>query len=135
MSAENADSMVCGHRSNIFTLNSDHRSELILSGGNDCIVLCHDIKSQKPIEVMRYQSAVHSAEFIFDSSNIFMAATENGELDLRDLRCSEVTNQGTSIGKSKSVYRSLACHPNDNNIVAVTGRKTGVEIFDLRKLG
>ena len=49
MSVEGADSMVCGHRSNIFTLNCDFRSERILSGGNDCIVLCHDFQSQKPV--------------------------------------------------------------------------------------
>ena len=59
MSSETAESMVCGHRSNIFTLSSDFQSERILSGANDCLVLCHDIETKKPVDVMRYDSAVH----------------------------------------------------------------------------
>lgn len=93
------------HFSNIFCLSTDLYSERLLSGGNDRMVICHDLKTGlaqiiiifflnvifinlEPTpggtrEILKFTTAVHSTDFSPLHNCLVFAVTDGGKLHLR----------------------------------------------------
>ena len=72
MKTGEAEPLSVGHFSNIFCLSWAHTGEYLLSGGNDCQVVCHDMTSGQGSDIFTFQHPVHSSEFLCNSNKVWV---------------------------------------------------------------
>lgn len=80
--------MLKQHLSNIFTLSFDSKSTRIFSGGNDDIVIVHDILTGDCLDVFYHTKPVYGLTVDPNNDNIFATAGDDGRVLLFDLRSS-----------------------------------------------
>ncbi|KAL5284063.1 DCAF5 family protein [Megaselia abdita] len=124
-------SMCSEHHSNIFSLEFDKFNEKIFSGGNDDLVILHDIETGKPIEVYNHDSAVLSLSVDLISNNLFATACEDGHCYIRDIR--EPPTEKQSIASQRASFHSVQFHPTDGNFIATANAKKGATLWDIRQ--
>lgn len=78
------------HNSNIFSLDFDCSSEVIISGANDQSVIVHDMATGKPKDVFPHDEPVYCVNGHPDTPHLFASAGSDGRALIFDLRMSKV---------------------------------------------
>ncbi|XP_052743960.1 DDB1- and CUL4-associated factor 5 [Bicyclus anynana] len=124
------EAMKALHGSNIFCLGITRDSQKIYSGGNDDIVIVHDIESTRPQEVLRHQRAVCSLSIDPFNDRIVATAGNDGRLLLFDTRQS--VHESLVISRSRKAYHGVMFHPQQSDMVVAANARDGIALWDLR---
>ncbi|KAL4717930.1 hypothetical protein ACJJTC_001348 [Scirpophaga incertulas] len=122
--------MKCMHQSNIFCLGITSDNQKIYSGGNDDMVVAHNIETRRPVEVLQHQRAVCSLSIDPFNDRIVATAGNDGRLLLFDTRSS--TNESMVISRSRKAFHGVMYHQQQMGIVVSANARDGVALWDLR---
>ncbi|CAH0728522.1 unnamed protein product, partial [Brenthis ino] len=118
------------HQSNIFCLGITSDSQKIYSGGNDDIVIVHDLESKRPLEVLRHQKAVCSLSIDPFNECVVSTAGNDGRLLLFDTRQS--VHESLVISRSRKAFHGVMFHPQQVGMLVSANARDGVALWDLR---
>ncbi|KAH8267336.1 hypothetical protein KR018_011365 [Drosophila ironensis] len=127
----NPRSMNEKHASNIFCLGFDAHNSYVVSGGNDDLVIQHDLVSGKILNCFSHDGPVYGLSVDKTSSSIFSVATEHGEVLVYDLRVGH--SDYLTIAKFRSPFNAVEFHPLNGNFMATANAKRGAMLWDLRR--
>ncbi|XP_017099827.2 DDB1- and CUL4-associated factor 5 isoform X1 [Drosophila bipectinata] len=126
----NPRSMNEKHASNIFCLGFDTHNSYIFSGGNDDLVIQHDLSTGKILNFFSHDGPVYGLSVDRTSSNLFSVATEHGEILVYDLRAGK--SDPLTVAKFRSPFNAVEFHPLNGNFLATANAKRGAMLWDLR---
>ena len=58
----------------------------VYSGGNDAIVIVHDLETLKPVDVFKHEEPVYGVSVHPADKNLFLTACSDGRVLLHDMR-------------------------------------------------
>ncbi|KAJ1349885.1 DDB1- and CUL4-associated factor 5 [Parelaphostrongylus tenuis] len=117
-----------GHHSNIFCYQFSLDGSELYSGGNDGVVICHDVNTRKPLSVHEERHAVYSISANPIDVNIVAAAREGGVVSFYDRR---ETREGSFCLVDKGQLFRGQYNP-ANALLFATASSRGVRLYDLR---
>ncbi|XP_045776889.1 DDB1- and CUL4-associated factor 5 isoform X2 [Maniola jurtina] len=126
----NPEPMKALHSSNIFCLGITTDSQKIYSGGNDDIVIVHDVESTRPLEVLQHQRAVCCLSIDPYNDRVVTTAGNDGRLLLFDTRQS--VHESLVISRSRKAFHGVMFHPQQTGVVVSANSRDGVALWDLR---
>ncbi|KAH8330355.1 hypothetical protein KR067_001621 [Drosophila pandora] len=126
----NPRSMNEKHASNIFCLGFDTHNSYIFSGGNDDLVIQHDLTTGKILNFFSHDGPVYGLSVDRTSSNLFSVATEHGEILVYDIRAGKSDPQ--TVVKFRTPFNAVEFHPLNGNFLATANAKRGAMLWDLR---
>ncbi|XP_026314995.1 DDB1- and CUL4-associated factor 5 isoform X2 [Hyposmocoma kahamanoa] len=118
------------HQSNIFCLGITNDNQKIYSGGNDDIVIVHDLESKCPLEVLQHQRAVCSLSIDPFNERVVATAGNDGRLLLFDTRHS--VHESLIISRSRKAFHGVMFHPQQIGMLVSANARDGVALWDLR---
>ncbi|CAK1583761.1 unnamed protein product [Parnassius mnemosyne] len=118
------------HQSNIFCLGITNDNQKIYSGGNDDIVIVHDLESKCPLEVLHHQRAVCSLSIDPFNERVVATAGNDGRLLLFDTRHS--VHESLIISRSRKAFHGVMFHPQQVGVLVSANARDGVALWDLR---
>ncbi|CAH2045158.1 unnamed protein product, partial [Iphiclides podalirius] len=118
------------HQSNIFCLGITNDNQKIYSGGNDDIVIVHDLESKCPLEVLQHQRAVCSLSIDPFNERVVTTAGNDGRLLLFDTRQS--VHESLVISRSRKAFHGVMFHPQQVGVLVSANARDGVALWDLR---
>ncbi|EDV91497.1 GH17476 [Drosophila grimshawi] len=118
------------HASNIFCLGFDTRNTYIFSGGNDDLVIQHDLGTGKNLNYFSHDGPVYGLSVDRTSTHLFSVATEHGEIIVYDLRVGKT--EPLAIAKFRTPFNAVEFHPLNGNFLATANAKRGAQLWDLR---
>ena len=124
--------MTAEHESNIFCLGFDERKTKIYSGGNDAVVIVHDLETTKPLDVFRHEEPVYGLSVHPSNSNIFLTACSDGRVMLFDLRARSGEEPVMLAGYSHA-FHAAQFNPVEPRLVVTANQRHGVGLWDVRK--
>ncbi|EDW81600.2 uncharacterized protein Dwil_GK10939 [Drosophila willistoni] len=127
----NPRSMYGEHTSNIFCLGFDILNSYVFSGGNDEMVIQHDLATGKNLNYFAHGGPVYGLSVDRTSPHLFSVATENGEVLVYDLRTSK--SDPLTVAKFSSPFNAVEFHPLNGNNLATANTKRGAMLWDLRQ--
>jgi WD repeat-containing protein 22 len=116
------------HISNIFCLGMDSKNTKIFSGGNDDVVIVHDLQTCEVFDVFLHNKPVYGLSVDPQSDDIFATAGEDGRVLIYDLRDGDVM----CVSKSRSPFHAVMHHPQDSRFIITANAKEGAALWDLR---
>ncbi|XP_026743311.1 DDB1- and CUL4-associated factor 5-like [Trichoplusia ni] len=122
--------MKAAHQSNIFCLGITNDNQKIYSGGNDDIVIVHDLESKSPLEVLRHQRAVCSLSIDPFNERVVSTAGNDGRLLLFDTRQS--VHESLVVSRSRKAFHGVMFHPTQVGMLVSANARDGVALWDLR---
>ncbi|CAK1550467.1 unnamed protein product [Leptosia nina] len=124
------EAMKAVHQSNIFCLGITSDNQKIYSGGNDDIVIVHDLEYKCPMEVLQHQRAVCSLSIDPFNERVISTAGNDGRLLLFDTRQS--VHESLVIARSVKEFHGVMFHPQQVGILVSANARDGVALWDLR---
>ncbi|CAH4036891.1 DDB1- and CUL4-associated factor 5 isoform X1 [Pieris brassicae] len=124
------EAMKALHQSNIFCLGITSDNQKIYSGGNDDIVIVHDLECKCPMEVLQHQRAVCSLSIDPFNEKVISTAGNDGRLLLFDTRQS--VHESLVIARSVKAFHGVMFHPQQVGILVSANARDGVALWDLR---
>ncbi|KPI92221.1 DDB1- and CUL4-associated factor 5 [Papilio xuthus] len=124
------EAMKAVHQSNIFCLGITSDNQKIYSGGNDDIVIVHDLESKCPLEVLQHQRAVCSLSIDPFNERVVATAGNDGRLLLFDTRQS--VHESLVISRSRKAFHGVMFHPQQVGVLVSANARGGVALWDLR---
>ncbi|XP_050353809.1 DDB1- and CUL4-associated factor 5 [Nymphalis io] len=124
------EAMKALHQSNIFCLGVTSENQKIYSGGNDDIVIVHDVESKHPVEVLQHQRAVCSLSIDPFNERVVTTAGNDGRLLLFDTRQS--VHESLVISRSRRAFHGVMFHPQQVGILVSANARDGIALWDLR---
>lgn len=118
------------HQSNIFCLGVTSDNQKVFSGGNDDIVIVHDLESRCPLEVLQHQRAVCSLSIDPFNERVVATAGNDGRLLLFDTRQS--VHESLVISRSRRAFHGVMFHPQQVGMLVSANARDGVALWDLR---
>ncbi|CAH2094703.1 unnamed protein product [Euphydryas editha] len=118
------------HQSNIFCLGVTSDNQKIYSGGNDDVVIVHDLESKRPLEVLQHQRAVCSLSIDPFNERVVTTAGNDGRLLLFDTRQS--VHESLVISRSRKAFHGVMFHPHQVGMLVSANARDGVALWDLR---
>ncbi|KAH8246910.1 hypothetical protein KR032_003074 [Drosophila birchii] len=118
------------HASNIFCLGFDIQNSYVLSGGNDDLVIQHDLVTGKLLNYFSHDGPVYGLSVDRTSGHLFSVATEHGEILVYDLRVGK--SEPLAIAKFRTPFNAVEFHPLNGNFLATANAKRGAMLWDLR---
>ncbi|XP_070073586.1 DDB1- and CUL4-associated factor 5 [Drosophila takahashii] len=118
------------HASNIFCLGFDTQSTHIFSGGNDDLVIQHDLETGKILNHFSHDGPVYGLSVDRTSGHLLSVATEHGEILVYDLRAGK--SEPLALAKFKTPFNAVEFHPLNGNFLATANAKRGAMLWDLR---
>ncbi|KAJ0173551.1 hypothetical protein K1T71_010700 [Dendrolimus kikuchii] len=118
------------HQSNIFCLGITSDNQKLYSGGNDDIVIVHDLESKCPLEVLQHPRAVCSLSIDPYNERVVATAGNDGRLLLFDTRQS--VHESLVISRSRKAFHGVMFHPQQIGILVSANARDGVALWDLR---
>ncbi|KAJ8714122.1 hypothetical protein PYW08_007742 [Mythimna loreyi] len=118
------------HQSNVFCLGITNDNQKIYSGGNDDIVIVHDLESKCPLEVLQHQRAVCSLSIDPFNERVVTTAGNDGRLLLFDTRQS--VHESLVISRSRKAFHGVMFHPAQSGMLTSANARDGVALWDLR---
>uniref|UniRef100_A0A2A4JCA2 Uncharacterized protein n=1 Tax=Heliothis virescens TaxID=7102 RepID=A0A2A4JCA2_HELVI len=118
------------HQSNVFCLGITNDNQKIYSGGNDDIVIVHDLESKCPLEVLQHQRAVCSLSIDPFNERVVTTAGNDGRLLLFDTRQS--VHESLVISRSRKAFHGVMFHPSQSGMLTSANSRDGVALWDLR---
>nr|ACT88140.1 IP05413p [Drosophila melanogaster] len=118
------------HASNIFCLGFDTQNSYIFSGGNDDLVIQHDLETGKILNHFSHDGPVYGLSVDRISGHLLSVATEHGEILVYDLRAGK--SEPLAIAKFKTPFNAVEFHPLNGNFLATANAKRGAMLWDLR---
>ncbi|XP_075982813.1 DDB1- and CUL4-associated factor 5 [Anticarsia gemmatalis] len=118
------------HQSNIFCLGITSDNQRIYSGGNDDIVILHDLESKRPMEVLQHQRAVCSLSIDPYNERVVSTAGNDGRLLLFDTRQS--VHESLVIARSRKAFHGVMFHPTQEDMLVSANARDGIALWDLR---
>ncbi|XP_068618967.1 uncharacterized protein [Battus philenor] len=118
------------HQSNIFCLGITNDHQKIYSGGNDDIVIVHDLESKCPLEVLQHQRAVCSLSIDPFNDRVVATAGNDGRLLIFDTRQS--VHESLVISRSRKAFHGVMFHPQQLGVLVSANARDGVALWDLR---
>lgn len=118
------------HQSNIFCLSFNNNNSKIFSGGNDDVVIVHDVATGSVSDVFLHAKPVYGLSVDSTNDNILATAGEDGHVLLFDQRSSAVM---MSLGKYRGPFHAVQFHPQDGNFLVTANSKKGAAFWDIRK--
>lgn len=115
------------HSSNIFCLSFDREQQRIFSGGNDDLVIVHNVETGDAIDVFAHMNDVYGISVNPTNNNIFASASN--EIRIWDLRSSLNCQHLQSNG----VFHGVKYNPIQPYMIATASSQFGVELYDLRQ--
>ncbi|XP_055599396.1 DDB1- and CUL4-associated factor 5 [Uranotaenia lowii] len=117
------------HLSNIFCLGMDSRNARIFSGGNDDVVIVHDVQTKESVDVFLHSKPVYGLSIDPSNDNIFATAGEDGKILIFDLRDS---SDVMCVSRCRSPFHAVMHHPYDAGFIVTANAKEGAALWDLR---
>ncbi|XP_029711676.1 DDB1- and CUL4-associated factor 5 [Aedes albopictus] len=117
------------HLSNIFCLGLDSRNHRIFSGGNDDVVIVHDIQTRESVDVFLHSKPVYGLSIDPTNDSVFATAGEDGKILIFDLRDS---SDVMCVSRCRSPYHAVMHHPFDKGFIVTANAKEGAALWDLR---
>ncbi|XP_041969396.1 DDB1- and CUL4-associated factor 5 [Aricia agestis] len=124
------EAMKTGHHSNIFCLGITSDNKKIYSGGNDDMVIVHDLETKSPVEVLEHQKAVCSLAIDPFNEQVVSTAGNDGRLLLFDTRQS--VHESMVIARSRKAFHGVMFHPQQVGLLVSANARDGVALWDLR---
>ncbi|XP_063387051.1 DDB1- and CUL4-associated factor 5 [Cydia fagiglandana] len=124
------EAMKSTHQSNIFCLGITDDSKKIYSGGNDDMVIVHDVESKRPVEVLSHQRAVCCLSIDPFNDRVVSTAGNDGRLLLFDTRQS--VHESLVISRSRKAFHGVMFHPTQKDILVSANARDGVALWDLK---
>ncbi|XP_016979826.1 DDB1- and CUL4-associated factor 5 [Drosophila rhopaloa] len=118
------------HASNIFCLGFDTHNTCIFSGGNDDLVIQHDLETGKILNYFSHDGPVYGLSLDKTSGHLLSVATEHGEILVYDLRAGK--SEPLALAKFKTPFNAVEFHPLNGNFLATANAKRGAMLWDLR---
>ncbi|XP_049877972.1 DDB1- and CUL4-associated factor 5 [Pectinophora gossypiella] len=118
------------HQSNIFCLGITTDNQRVYSGGNDDLVIVHDLESKCPLEVLQHQRAVCSLSIDPFNERVVGTAGNDGRLLLFDTRHS--VHESLVISRSRKAFHGVMFHPQQVGMLVSANARDGVALWDLR---
>ncbi|ALC46585.1 CG42233 [Drosophila busckii] len=118
------------HASNIFCLGFDTTNSYVFSGGNDDLVIQHDLPTGKNLNYLPHDGPVYGLSVDRTSTNLFSVATEHGEILVYDLRIGKT--EPLAIAKYRTPFNAVEFHPLNGHFLATANAKRGAQLWDLR---
>ncbi|KAH8357442.1 hypothetical protein KR084_007242, partial [Drosophila pseudotakahashii] len=118
------------HASNIFCLGFDTQNRNIFSGGNDDLVIQHDLETGKILNHFSHDGPVYGLSVDRTSGHLLSVATEHGEILVYDLRAGK--SEPLALAKFKTPFNAVEFHPLNGNFLATANAKRGAMLWDLR---
>ncbi|XP_037707324.1 DDB1- and CUL4-associated factor 5 [Drosophila subpulchrella] len=118
------------HASNIFCLGFDTQNTYIFSGGNDDLVIQHDLETGKILNHFSHDGPVYGLSVDRTSGHLLSVATEHGEILVYDLRVGK--SEPLALAKFKTPFNAVEFHPLNGNFLATANAKRGAMLWDLR---
>ncbi|XP_022210978.2 DDB1- and CUL4-associated factor 5 isoform X2 [Drosophila obscura] len=118
------------HTSNIFCLGFDTFNAHVFSGGNDDLVIQHDLATGKLLNYFSHEGPVYGLSVDRTSVHLFSVATESGEVLFYDLRVGNY--EPLTVAKFRSPFNAVEFHPLNGNFLATANAKRGAMLWDLR---
>ncbi|XP_017122822.1 DDB1- and CUL4-associated factor 5 [Drosophila elegans] len=118
------------HASNIFCLGFDTQNCSIFSGGNDDLVIQHDLETGKILNYFSHDGPVYGLSVDRTSGHLLSVATEHGEVLVYDLRGGK--SEPLALAKFKTPFNAVEFHPLNGNFLATANAKRGAMLWDLR---
>ncbi|XP_050744494.1 DDB1- and CUL4-associated factor 5 isoform X2 [Drosophila biarmipes] len=118
------------HASNIFCLGFDTQNTHIFSGGNDDLVIQHDLETGKILNHFSHDGPVYGLSVDRTSGHLLSVATEHGEILVYDLRAGK--SEPLALAKFKTPFNAVEFHPLNGNFLATANAKRGAMLWDLR---
>ncbi|XP_072929778.1 uncharacterized protein [Epargyreus clarus] len=118
------------HQSNIFCLGITNDIRQIYSGGNDDMVIVHDIESKCPVEVLQHQRAVCSLSIDPFNERVVATAGNDGRLLIFDTRQS--VNESMVVSRSRKAFHGVMYNPQHSGFLVSANARDGVALWDLR---
>ncbi|KAJ3325339.1 hypothetical protein HDV06_004198 [Boothiomyces sp. JEL0866] len=115
-----------GHVSNIFSIDFAH--DYILSGGNDGLVIIHNIETGKSV---KKQAHLDACLKISCRDSIYLTAGQDYTIKLWDLRARKPLHTITKPGKRQN---SVQFNPANQNLFISSDDRGGVYLYDIRNL-
>ncbi|XP_063831264.1 DDB1- and CUL4-associated factor 5 isoform X1 [Ostrinia nubilalis] len=125
------EAMKAGHQSNIFCLDITSDNQKIYSGGNDDVVIVHDLESKCPLEVLQHQRAVCSLSISPSDDRVVATAGNDGRLLIFDTRIS--LYQSLVLSRSRKPFHGVMFHPQQMGVLVSANARDGVALWDLRR--
>ncbi|XP_055551183.1 DDB1- and CUL4-associated factor 5 [Wyeomyia smithii] len=122
-------SMQKQHLSNIFCLGMDSRNTRIFSGGNDDVVIVHDIQTRESVDVFLHSKPVYGLSIDPSNDDLFATAGEDGKILIFDMRDS---SDVMCVSRCRSPYHAVMHHPYDAGFIVTANAKEGAALWDLR---
>ncbi|XP_034663004.1 DDB1- and CUL4-associated factor 5 [Drosophila subobscura] len=119
------------HTSNIFCLGFDTLNSHVFSGGNDDLVIQHDLATGKLLNYFSHEGPVYGLSVDRTSVHLFSVATESGEVLFYDLRLGNY--EPLTVAKFRSPFNAVEFHPLNGNFLATANAKRGAMLWDLRQ--
>lgn len=122
------------HNSNVFCLSFNQDSTKIFSGGNDEMVLVHDIETKKSLDLFMHDEPVYGVDVNPQNENLFVTACSDGRVQLFDLR-QPASEDPLQIAGYAFSFHSAVFNPQDPRLIATANQKYGLGLWDVRKPG
>lgn len=139
--------MKSSHNSNIFCISFDAAQKRIFSGGNDELVIVHNIETKEAIDVIRltfnevfyyifflkyhlfhsHMDDVYGLDVDPTDSNLF--ASSSNEVMIWDLR----SGKSTTLAVGSGPFHGVMYNPQNSNLVATANSRDGIAVYDTRR--
>lgn len=117
------------HRSNIFCVSFSNDNSRVFSGGNDDVVIMHDIETRMSPDVFSHGKPVYGMSVDPTNNDRFATAGEDGRVLLFDVRTNDDTLQ---LKKHRGAFHAAEFHPMNGNYLLTANAKSGAACWDLR---
>ncbi|EDW15407.2 uncharacterized protein Dmoj_GI22802 [Drosophila mojavensis] len=118
------------HGSNIFCLGFDTLSKYVFSGGNDDLVIQHDLCTGKNLNYFSHDGPVYGLSVDRTSTNLFSVATEHGEILVYDMRVGKT--EPFIVANFRTPFNAVEFHPLNGNYLATANARRGAQLWDMR---
>ncbi|ESN91551.1 hypothetical protein HELRODRAFT_131009, partial [Helobdella robusta] len=119
------------HHSNIFCLEFDNENKKIISGGNDQLVIAHDIESGRNLDVFFHEDAVYCLAVDPNNSMVFGSACDDGRILIYDIR-QPASEDPFVLATSPDPMHSLCFNPVDPRFIVTANSGEGTQLWDIR---
>ncbi|XP_069961854.1 DDB1- and CUL4-associated factor 5 [Bactrocera oleae] len=119
------------HTSNIFCLGFDRCNRIVLSGGNDDLVIAHDFETGKLVNVFKHNNPVYGLSIDPKCDSIFATACEDGQILVFDQRVD--TADPLVVAQQHTSFHAVEFHPAGGNFLVTANSKRGAAFWDIRK--
>ncbi|XP_053947354.1 uncharacterized protein DDB_G0287625 isoform X1 [Anastrepha ludens] len=119
------------HTSNIFCLGFERCNRLILSGGNDDLVIAHNFETGKLMNVYKHNNPVYGLSIDPRSDSIFATACEDGQILVFDQRVG--ADDPLVVAQQQTSFHAVEFHPAGGYFLVTANSKKGAAFWDIRK--